>query len=80
MKKSRTMLNVEEKHGMKLEQLIQPLINELGLSGAARYLELHHSTLNYWVLKLGLRMETVAVGPGEMMEVIQVPDYRQRRG
>ena len=63
------MLRVEEVHGERLEILIPRLINALGIQGAATELGISKSTLNYWCLKLGVVRQTVALVPGERVEI-----------
>lgn len=66
VKKSNQMLKVERSRGgLPLEKLLPDLINEKGLSGAADELNINKATLNYWLLKLGIRIEKIALAPGE---------------
>lgn len=61
MRKSRMMLEVEEKHGEQLETLLPRLYNEMGLPAMVEELGLNKSTLWYWFLKIGMRIEKVAM-------------------
>ena len=54
------MLEVEEKHGEQLETLLPRLYNEMGFPAMVEELGLNKSTLWYWFLKIGMRIEKVA--------------------
>ena len=51
-KKSKKMLAVEKRLRRDLESLLPELVNELGLTGAAKNLNVTKATLSYWLLKL----------------------------
>jgi hypothetical protein len=70
-KKSSLMRRVEREQGRTLEELIPSLVNQHGLSGAADVLQVSKSTLGYWLLKLGLRMERVVVAPGQRATAVR---------
>jgi len=61
IRKSKKMLEVEEKHGEQLETLLPRLYNEMGLPAMVEELGLNKSTLWYWFLKIGMRIEKVAM-------------------
>ena len=61
IRKSKKMLEVEEKHGEQLETLLPRLYNEMGLPAMVEELGLNKSTLWYWFLKIGMRIEKVAI-------------------
>lgn len=64
--KTTKMREVEKRlGGQQLEKAIPELINQRGFSATAEELKLSKATLNYWMLKLGLRLIKVALGPGE---------------
>ena len=69
LRKNASMQRVEEAHGERLEVLIPRLINADGFLGAATQLGISKSTLNYWCLKLGVVRQTVALVPGERVEI-----------
>ena len=69
LRRNAAMLRVEEVHGERLEILIPRLINALGFQGAATELGISKSTMNYWCLKLGVVRQTVALVPGERLEI-----------
>ena len=69
LRKNAAMLRVEEVHGERLEVLIPRLINADGIQSAATKLGISKSTLNYWCLKLGIVRQTVALVPGERLEI-----------
>jgi hypothetical protein len=54
------MLEVEQEHGEQLETLLPRLYNEMGLPAMVEELGLNKSTLWYWFLKIGMRIEKVA--------------------
>lgn len=68
-RKTRLMLQVEEKYGRPLERLLPELVNEKGLSATAEELGVSKATLGYWLLKLGISVRRVALAPGETLEV-----------
>jgi len=59
------MKDVEEKHGVPLEELLPPLLSENGLIETSRYLGVNKSTLTYWLLKMRISTERIALAPGE---------------
>lgn len=71
MRKTKLMLSVEERFGKPLEELIPPMVNELGLTNTADEFGVSKATLGYWLLKLGIRVRRLAVRPGETIEVIR---------
>ena len=72
MRKSTLMLEAEEKLGMPLEEAFPGMINELGIKGTAEELRVSKSTVNYWMLKLGIHIRRVAVMPGDQLVVKRV--------
>jgi hypothetical protein len=60
MRKSRMMLEVEEKHGEQIETLLPRLYNEMGFPAMVEELGINRSTLWYWFVKIGMRIEKVA--------------------
>jgi|TARA_Y100000031_G_C8068325_1_gene313887 transcriptional regulator with GAF, ATPase, and Fis domain len=71
-KKSKKMLAVEKRQRRELESLLPELVNELGLTGAAKKLNLTKATLSYWLLKLGIRIRRVALKPDETIEIKRI--------
>ena len=71
-KKSKKMISVEKRLRRPLEQLLPELINEYGLTGAANRLNVTKATLSYWLLKLGIRVRRVALGPDEEIEIRRI--------
>lgn len=52
------------------DQALARLIEQEGsVAGAARVLNVRHSTLSNWLLKLGIVMYTLPILPGERVEV-----------
>jgi hypothetical protein len=71
-RKTRLMQQVEGRYRQPLERLLPQMINERGLSATAQYLEVSKATLGYWLLKLGINVQRVALAPGESLEVKRV--------
>jgi regulator of sirC expression with transglutaminase-like and TPR domain len=61
VRKSKKMLQVEQEHGEQLETLLPRLYNEMGFPAMVEELGLNKSTLWYWFLKIGMRIEKVAI-------------------
>ena len=68
-KKTKKMVAVEQKFGNDLEIMLPPLVTENGLSSTADSLGVSKATLGYWLLKLGINVQRVALAPGETIEV-----------
>ena len=68
-RKTRLMQSVEGRYRQPLERLLPEMINEYGLTATARQLEVSKATLGYWLLKLGINVQRVALAPGESLEV-----------
>ena len=68
-RKTKMMLNVEERYQRPLERLLPEMINEMGLSATAGELDVSKATLGYWLLKLRIEVRRVALAPGETLEV-----------
>jgi hypothetical protein len=75
LRKNASMQRIEETHGERLEVLIPRLINADGMRVAAIGLGISTSTLNYWCLKLGIVRQTVALVPGERLEIRGTPRF-----
>ena len=71
MRKTRGMLSLENQHGQPLEELLLKLFREreMGPAAAARYLGMSHTTLLYWLWKLGIRFEIVVAGQGDIVAI-----------
>lgn len=74
MKKTPKMASVEKRIRRPLERAVPELVNEHGLTGAAKRLNISKATLSYWMLKLGIQMRHVALAPGETIEVKRTSD------
>ncbi len=68
-RKTKKMLAVEEKFNRPLEEMLPPMVTENGLSATADELGVSKATLGYWLLKLGINVQRVALAPGEFIEV-----------
>jgi hypothetical protein len=69
LRKNAAMLRVEEVYGERLESLLPRLINAKGITGTGTELGISKSSVNYWCMKLGIIRQTVALVPGERVEV-----------
>ena len=69
LRKTDLVKRVETQFNRPLERLLPEMINENGLSGTADALGVKKSTLNYWLLKLGINVQRVVLAPGETVEV-----------
>lgn len=70
-KKTKKMLQVEERHNEKLEILLPRMVTEEGLTATADYLGVSKATLGYWLLKLDIVVRRVALAPGEKIRIIK---------
>lgn len=68
-RKTKLMDRVEGEHQRPLERLLPDMVNEYGLSATADRLSVSKATLGYWLLKLGISVQRVALAPGESLEV-----------
>ncbi len=71
-KKTKKMADVEERFQRPLEEMLPPLVTEQGLSATAEEIGVSKATLGYWLLKLGIDVQRVALAPGEYLEVKKV--------
>lgn len=69
VKKTKLMRQAEQRLGEPIEQALPRMIGELGQTGTAHQLEVSKATVGYWILKLGIRTERIAVMPGEEIMV-----------
>lgn len=60
-RKTNQMLVAEAFAGKPLEEALPELLNVRGLVGTAKYLQVAHTTVQYWCLKLGIRRKWVAI-------------------
>jgi hypothetical protein len=70
-RKTLLMKRVEDRYGEDLEELLPRLVMHLGGVGAAEELDVSKATLNYWLLKLRLRVQRVVLRPGERVEIVK---------
>ena len=71
-RKTKKMAAVEERFQQPLEDMLPALVTEQGLSVTANQLGVSKATLGYWLLKLGINVQRVALAPGETLEVKRV--------
>ena len=70
--KTKKMVQAERKLRRPLERALPEMINEAGLTGAAKRLGVSKATLSYWLLKLGIQIRRVALAPGEEIEIRRI--------
>ena len=70
--KTKKMVQVERRLRRPLERALPEMINEAGLTGAAKRLGVSKATLSYWLLKLGIQIRRVALAPGEEIEIRRI--------
>ena len=71
-RKTKKMIAVEERFQRPLEKMLPAMVTEGGLSATADELGVSKATLGYWLLKLGINVQRVALAPGESLEVKRV--------
>ena len=68
-RKTKLMQRVEKEFQRPLERLLPEKVNEIGISSTAEELGVSKATLGYWLLKLGINVQRVALAPGETLEI-----------
>ena len=68
-RKSKKMIEVENKFKQPLEDMLPQMVTEYGLTASADQLGVSKATLGYWLLKLGINVRRVALAPGDSIEV-----------
>ena len=71
-RKTPKMIAVERRIRRPLERALPEMVNEMGLTGAAKKLGVSKATLSYWLLKLGIQIRRVALAPGEEIEIKRI--------
>ena len=69
LRRTKLMLQVEQRYNKPLEKLLPDLYNEKGLPAMAAELGISKGTLWYWLLKFGINVRRVALAPGEELLV-----------
>ena len=69
---TKKMIAVEEQFQQTLEKMLPEMVTEYGLTATADELGVSKATLGYWLLKLGINVQRVALAPGETIEVKRV--------
>ena len=72
VKKTTKMVEAEKRLKRPLERALPELVNELGLTGAAKRIGVSKATLGYWLLKFQITVRRVALSPGDQLEVKRV--------
>ena len=67
--KTKKMVLAERKLRRPLEKALPEIVNDVGLTGAAKRLGVSKATLSYWLLKLDIEIRRVALAPGEEIEI-----------
>tara|TARA_Y100000031_G_C8205679_1_gene378553 strand:- start:1195 stop:1425 length:231 start_codon:yes stop_codon:yes gene_type:complete len=70
--KTKKMVLAERKLRRPLEKALPEIVNDVGLTGAAKRLGVSKATLSYWLLKLDIEIHRVALAPGEEIEIRRV--------
>ncbi len=65
--KTKKMVRVEQAWNEPLETLLPKMVTVRGLSATAEQLGVSKATLGYWLLKLGINVKRVALGPGDTL-------------
>ncbi len=68
-RKTKKMIAIEERFEEPLEKMLPPLVTENGLSATAEQIGVSKATLGYWLLKLGIDVQRIALAPGDTLEV-----------
>ena len=63
---------IEEKYKMSFEQLLPRMYNEMGLPRMAKELGVSRSTVWYWLLSYGVRLQRVAFSRDEILVIRKV--------
>ena len=71
-RKSKKMIEVENKFKQRLEDMLPQMVTEYGVTASADQLGVSKATLGYWLLKLGINVRRVALAPGDSIEVKRV--------
>ena len=71
-RKSKKMIEVDNKFKQPLEDMLPQMVTEYGLTASADQLGVSKATLGYWLLKLGINVRRVALAPGDSIEVKRV--------
>ena len=69
LRRTKLMLQVEQRYSKPLEKLLPEMYNEKGLPAMAAELGISKGTLWYWLLKFGINVRRVALAPGEELHV-----------
>ena len=70
--KTKKMVLAERKLRRPLEKALPEIVNDVGLTGAAKRLGVSKATLSYWLLKLDIEIRRVALARGEEIEIRRV--------
>ena len=71
-KKTKKMLAVESKFDQPLEKMLPGMVTDMGLTATADHLGVSKATLGYWLLKLGISVQRIALAPGDTIKVTRV--------
>ena len=70
-RKTKLMIVVEDKFQRSLEIIIPELVNDRGMVKAADEMGISKACLGYWMLKLGISIQRVAVPRDHTVDVVQ---------
>ena len=71
-KRTPKMLEIEERFGRDIIELLTDLVTEHGLTETAEILGTSKANIGYWMLKLEIVVHRVAVGPGKIIKVVDL--------
>ena len=77
VRRTKMMLKVEAKFRQPLEELLPEMVTDMGLSATADELGVSKATLGYWLLKLGINVRRIALGPGDAVEIKRVKSSKK---
>ena len=68
-RKSAKMRQVEQERGRPIECLLANRVQEVGMSAASDELGISKASISYWLMKLDVTVERVALLPGDIVEI-----------
>lgn len=69
MQKTKLILRAEQQIGQPIETALPRLINSQGITDTAAQLGVSKATINYWMLKLNIQVQRIALMPDDTIIV-----------